>query len=59
MKDWKSAVRTWEKRSNDRPVTNKSSPVSDMTPEKRAKIHNFSSERQIDYEALGTEFVNL
>lgn len=39
MKDWRAAVRTWEKRS-DRPVTNKSSP---------SKIHSFSGERKIDY----------
>ena len=48
MKDWKAAVRTWEKRS-DRPVTNKSSPASDMTAEKYAKIHSFSGERKTDY----------
>ena len=53
MKDWKAAVRTWEKRS-DRPVSNKSSPVSD----KYAKIHNFGGERKTDYDALGSELIN-
>ena len=53
MKDWKSAVRTWEKRS-DKPVSNKSSPqknksFDDMSVEKYNKIHNFSNERKADY----------
>ena len=54
MKDWKAAVRTWEKRS-DKPV--RSSPKSDITAEKYAKIHNYT-ERKIDYEALGAQFIN-
>lgn len=53
MKDWKSAVRTWEKRSSP---TNKSSPKS---ADKYAKIHSFSGERKIDYETLGEEFAKL
>lgn len=57
MKDWKSAVRTWEKRS-EKPVGNKSSPLSNMSTDKHAKIHNFSGERKNDYEALFSELAN-
>ena len=39
-------------------VGSRSSPKSDMTAEKYAKIHNYT-ERKIDYDALGAQFVNV
>ena len=38
--------------------TGRASP-KEMTPSTHSKIHNFGTERNIDYEALGAEFANL
>ena len=46
MKDWKAAVRTWEKRKQDIPSTKQ-----DIAPAKKTSFHNFE-ERHIDYDAL-------
>lgn len=54
MKDWKAAVRTWEKRES-RPA-NKSSPPSEIPKTVYEKVHNYS-EREIDYAALGAELL--
>ena len=56
MKDWKAAVRTWEKRESKvepRPA-NKASPTSDIPKTVYDKIHNYP-ERQRDYKALAKE----
>ena len=52
MKDWKSAIRTWERREN-----NKSSP-SGISQQTYDKIHNHK-ERRYDYEALMKEVLNV
>lgn len=54
MKDWKAAVRTWEKRESK--PANKSSPPSEIPQTVYEKIHNYS-ERTIDYAALGAELL--
>lgn len=46
MKDWKAAVRTWEKRRQDN-----GSPKQDTAPVKKTAFHNFE-ERHTDYDAL-------
>lgn len=53
MKDWKAAVRTWEKR-NPKPA-NKSSP--DIPKVVYDKIHNYE-ERDFDWNALERELIN-
>lgn len=46
MKDWKAAVRTWEKRRQDN-----GSSKQDTAPVKKTAFHNFE-ERHTDYDAL-------
>ena len=48
MKDWKAAVRTWEKRERDK-------PKQDIAPAKKTSFHNFE-ERHTDYDALFAKF---
>jgi len=52
MKDWKAAIRTWEKR--DPKPLNKSSPASDIPKAVHEKIHNYP-EREVDYAFLESE----
>ena len=54
MKDWKAAIRTWEKRDDK----NKSSPShpEGTSPQTYGKIHNYF-ERDVDYSALQKEFL--
>ena len=54
MKDWKAAVRTWEKR--DPKPANKRSPVSGIPKSVYDKIHDYP-ERQVDYASLGEELL--
>ena len=65
MKDWKAAVRTWEKRNpnQDSNPTNEvrpsfnPSPMSDIPKSVYDKVHNYP-ERKIDYAALEAEVFN-
>ena len=64
MKDWKAAIRTWEKRSeSSAPAPSTPTPRSPSLPEGMTqatyeKIHNFP-ERTIDYAALEAEVRNV
>lgn len=53
MKDWKSAVRTWERRSDDKPQEKPPDKLN-MSQTVYDKIHNFN-ERSIDYSKLQAE----
>ena len=55
MKDWKAAVRTWEKRDN---TPRSPSSFDDISPQKFNKVHNYP-ERENDYGALGRELMGL
>lgn len=61
MKDWKSAVRTWERRSGsskpqEKPPDNSGADIPAKT---YTQIHNFQGERTYDYDALMKEVSNV